>query len=797
MSALLRNVKFASTRLKLHILIGSVILATTCLFALGIILLANVIASRAAEQTALTAARIIGPYTLYEDLDGFEDVLRTHIHKHGLERAVKSVSVLTNEKGLRNLYGSLTNPDREMHLSDSVRYMHSSSETAIFYPIDLGDNDRANLVLAVYKGRAASLPGTGDPWPAIVIGLLGCVSIGAVIFLIREINAPFKLLNRSTNGIRTEPDDTDIELPVEYSDFRGAGAAIEAMVKRMNSLKLELEETRENLETEVRERTRELQEGKERFRVLVETAPDAIVVVDVDTAKFIDANNNACELYGLSRDKLLKVGPVDVSPRQQPDGRWSDDVVQEHIEKASQGESMVFEWIHTRSTGEEIECEIRLVRFPYYGQNLVRGSVTDISERKQAEKEKRELQEKLDRARRMESLAILAGGVAHDLNNMLGPIVAYPDLILLKLPGDSPVRNDIQKMGSAALEAAEVIQDLLSLARRGRYEMMPVNINEVVEHYLESASASEVLSRKPSIEIETALDPEIGVILGSASHLAKIIMNLFLNAVDACESNGKIVIQTSQTYVERLVTGYDKIPKGEYVQLRIRDTGVGIPPEDLKRIFEPYFSKKKMGRSGSGLGLAVVYGIVKDHDGYYDVISNVGFGTEFILYFPLANIGNSPIPAPDIESIEGTERIVVVDDVQEQRDVARRILESLGYEVEAVASGKEALAYLESHDPELMVIDMIMEDGFDGLDTYREVLEATPGMKAVIVSGYSATERVDEMRKLGAGAYVRKPYTRKALGQAVRMVLDGNVSEFASFTPSKRDTTSQYRTLSS
>lgn len=743
------------------------------------------------------AARLIGPYASYEGIEGFESALRSHLHKHGLEKSVKNISIVTNGDRIHSMYGADIETELKLWQTDSVQFIHADLGTVVLYPLKLGNGQDATLALTVSNRKSGIIPGVENPFIPIAIGLLGVVCLVSAIIIVRSLVAPVVMLNEVSNDIRLDDVDEPSEFPELYGDFRAVSAAMNAMVKRIVTMKQELAETQKNLENEVRERTRELREGERRFRVLVETAPDAIVVVDVDSAKFIDANDNACELYGLPREKLLRVGPMDVSPRKQPDGRWSDDAARDYINKASQGEYMVFEWIHTRSSGEEIPCEIRLIRFPYYNQNLVRGSVTDISDRKKAEEEKRELHEKLDRARRMESLAVLAGGVAHDLNNMLGPIVAYPDLILLKLPEDSPVRKDIIKMGNAAMEAAEVIQDLLSLARRGRYEMMPVNINEVIEKYLESASASEIISRKPSVEVETALDPDLGVILGSASHLSKIVMNLFLNAMDACESNGKITIETSQGFVERLVTGYDKIPSGEYIQLRIRDSGVGIPPEDMKRIFEPYFSKKKMGRSGSGLGLSVVYGIVKDHNGYYDVISNAGFGTEFILYFPISNVGKDEGQILDIENLEGSEQILVVDDVREQRDVARRILESLGYSVDTVSSGKEALDHLESNTPDLLVIDMIMEEGFDGLDTYREVLKIKPGMKAVVVSGYSATERVDEMRKLGAGAYVRKPYTRNGLGKAVRMVLEDKDSSFTSITPSHRDSTSKIRTIKS
>jgi len=399
-------------------------------------------------------------------------------------------------------------------------------------------------------------------------------------------------------------------------------------------------------------------------------------------------------------------------------------------------------------------------------------SVGRVIERNFAAVQNQDLRRKLERAKRMESLGILAGGVAHDLNNMLGPMVGYPELVLKKLPDDSPVRKQVERIGRAAKDAADVIQDLLTMARRGRFETTGTQINEVIAEYLDSPSYRKLAAARTDVKVQLSLSEDTESIQGSAPHLSKVFMNLIVNAFDAMPNGGTLSIETSQEYLSKLHGGHDRLPPQYYVIMRVRDTGTGIGEEDLGRIFEPYYSKKEMGSSGSGLGLSIVYGIVKDHKGYYDVFSKLGKGTEFVLYFPVASGERQNPVAGDKSTSTGDESILVVDDSAEQRDLAKVLLSHLGYTVTTVVHGHAAVEYLSRHRAHLVVMDMIMEPGFDGLDTYREIIKSNPGQKAIIVSGYSATERVSAMQALGAGKYVRKPYTQTDLGLAVRDELD-------------------------
>ena len=264
------------------------------------------------------------------------------------------------------------------------------------------------------------------------------------------------------------------------------------------------------------------------------------------------------------------------------------------------------------------------------------GVTRDITERRRSEKEKADLQRQLERSKKMESLGLLAGGVAHDLNNVLSGIVSYPDLLLMDLPQDSPIRAPIETIKESGQKAATIVQDLLTLARRGVNISEALNLNSLIEEQRHSAEYQKLLSLYPDIRFSYRLAADLPNVKGSSVHLNKTIMNLISNAAEAQPDGGEIVIGTQSLYMDRPIRGYDTVKAGEYVRLRVTDRGEGISATDLNHIFEPFYTKKKMGRSGTGLGLAVVWGSVQDHDGYIDVKSQPGEGTVFDLYFPLS-----------------------------------------------------------------------------------------------------------------------------------------------------------------
>ena len=395
-----------------------------------------------------------------------------------------------------------------------------------------------------------------------------------------------------------------------------------------------------------------------------------------------------------------------------------------------------------------------------------------IIEHKKAEEEKGELQEKLDRAERMESLGILAGGVAHDLNNTLVPLIAIPELMLSKLPKDSDLREHVMLIKRATKRAADTIGDLLTLARRGIYEMKPLNLNSLLDTFLRSYEFIHFQKQKPNVILESDFEKDLPNIMGSNSHLSQVVMNLVKNAFEAIDQGGRVSIKTSKIYLATTLGAYTEIKPGNYVLLEIEDDGIGISDDNLHKIFEPFYTDKEMGSSGSGLGLAVVWGVVKDHDAYIDVGTTLGSGAKFSVYFPVTD--------ETVETFEdepyddrGTENILVVDDLEEQRETLDKILSSLGYHVDSVENGHLAVEFVEQHDIDIVVLDMKIEEDFDGLDTYLEIKKIKENQKVIIVSGFAENERVKEAMELGVGKFVRKPYTTKKLGIAIRQELDG------------------------
>lgn len=428
---------------------------------------------------------------------------------------------------------------------------------------------------------------------------------------------------------------------------------------------------------------------------------------------------------------------------------------------------------HNPFSDKDFAIVDRIIKWPD-GRDVRLELAINITGHKRAEEEKRKLQTQLQRAQKMEAIGTLAGGVAHDLNNILGGLVSYPELLLLQLPEDSPLRKSILTIQKSGEKAAAVVQDLLTLARRGVMITEVINLNEVIAGYLKSPEHENLQSYHPGVHIKIHLEKDTLNILGSSTHLSKTVMNLVSNAAEAMPEGGKLTVSTENRYMDFPISGYDDIKEGDYVVLTISDTGTGISPDDMEKIFEPFYTKKKMGRSGTGLGMAVVWGTVKDHNGYIDVQSTEGKGTTFTLYFPSTR---EELPENKshltIAAYTGNGKsILIVDDVEEQRNIACGMLKELGYSVVSVSSGEEAVEYLRTHKVDLLLLDMIMDPGMDGLETYKKILEIHPEQKAIIASGFSETDRVKKVLRMGAGAYIKKPFLLEKIGSAVKEALE-------------------------
>jgi CheY-like chemotaxis protein len=376
----------------------------------------------------------------------------------------------------------------------------------------------------------------------------------------------------------------------------------------------------------------------------------------------------------------------------------------------------------------------------------------------------------------MEAQNLLSGGVAHDLNNILSGISTYPEILLMDKSLPEHIRKGLRIIRESGRKAADIVGDLLTLSRGSTTEVSVVSINEVVENYLSAPEYQKLLRLHPGVDVTVKLDPDLLNIRSSYIHVEKSLMNLVSNAVEEVSGRpgGAVAIATSQRSLPTPVKGYDDIPPGEYSVLSVSDNGAGIDGEALQRIFEPYFSKKEMGRSGTGLGLTIVRKTLQIHKGYIDIVSN-SKGTWFGLFFPSVPDGLPEDEQPsgaDAGSLEGLQgqgqKILVIDDIETQLDIASTMLERLGYDPYCVLSGEKALDFMKQETPDLVIIDMILYPGMSGLATFEKILEARPGQKAILTSGHAMNDDVRKAQALGAGQFIPKPYTLVEMGKAIK-----------------------------
>ncbi len=505
------------------------------------------------------------------------------------------------------------------------------------------------------------------------------------------------------------------------------------------------------LETQVKERTR-------KYLETVNLLPE--MVLETDTGGYLTfANENARDRLGLRGfDTLSQVHCAECLRTENGEGIDCSQLTghegssqRRNEYKAKGGDGRFFPVI--------VRSAPMIENGRFAGARII---VVDITERKSLEK-------RLNQDQKMKSIGMMAGGVAHDLNNILSGIVNYPELILHKLPQGSPAIKLVEAMRESGLRAAAVVSDLLTVARGVAAVREVVSPNYIVQEYTASPEFHRLLAQHPNVEFATSFDRQIVGISCSMIHVRKCIMNLVTNAFEAVDAKGRVGISTKNVRVtEAITTEHGNIAPGLYSVVVVRDSGSGITTDDLNKIFEPFYSKKMMGRSGTGLGLTVVWNTLQDHAGGVVVTSNED-GTTFKLYFPASleeAVEQINVDDGDIEQGNG-ESILVVDDEEVQRDIACRLLETCNYKVVTVSSGREAVEYVRGNTVDLIILDMILGGDMNGLQTYKEIITIRPGQKAIIVSGFSEGDDVKETIRLGAGSLVNKPYTVSRLAKVV------------------------------
>ncbi len=513
---------------------------------------------------------------------------------------------------------------------------------------------------------------------------------------------------------------------------------------------------------------RSLRRSEKRFRHLFESANDAIYLINLDNSSVVDCNKKALELCGYSREEMIGMNKSALYP---PAERVEMDE-RDQLVPLDEALPAVASHYFVHKDGSHIPVEMSSSLVETDGQKILMNIVRDVSRRKALEKEKQETELKLRRSSRMEAIGLMAGGVAHDLNNILSGVISYPELMMLKLPFDSPIHEDLKKVVASGQRAAGVVADLLTVARGAATVKEVACLNELIRIYMTSPEFSQLDFLYPQIDFVSTLTPGVRPISCSPVHIQKLLMNLVTNAAEAIEGKGVVKVSTCSDTVGRETASHG-IAEGEYTVLEVSDTGSGISQYDLDHIFDPFYTTKKMGRSGTGLGLAVVWNTIQDHEGHVAVESGTA-GTSFIIHLPASAGEMSCQLSPGKDSLKllyGDGDLLVVDDEKSQREIAHRLLSMLGYRVSVVSSGEEAVSFVAKKRPDLILLDMVMDPGINGRQTYERIIRRFPGQKAIVVSGYSASEDIERVMELGVFGLLKKPYTMENIGLIVKEAL--------------------------
>jgi two-component system cell cycle sensor histidine kinase/response regulator CckA len=509
--------------------------------------------------------------------------------------------------------------------------------------------------------------------------------------------------------------------------------------------------------------SRSLRVSEERYRLLFDATPLPVMVFDVATLRCLAANEAAAQVYGYSSSEelltktLSDVGAaMDDSEVQRRGANWAPNGPPSS--RLSKGVTK-----HRRRDGALIELEFvtHAVRYDQKEAVLVIG--TDVTE-------KRRIEEQLRQSQKMDAIGRLAGGIAHDFNNLLAVILTDVELAASDLGEEHPVYPELKEIESASLRAAALTRQLLMFSRRQPCQPRPIALNTLV-------TALEKLLRRiigVDVRVSTRLAPELGSMEGDPGQIDQVLLNLVVNARDAMPNGGDLVIETSNVELDPRRAERIGVAPGRYAMLSVTDTGIGMDAATRAHIFEPFFTTKEVGK-GTGLGLATVFGVVKQSNGGIEVESEVGKGSTFRVYFPRSAHKNGAIPGPMVPWLSGAETILLIEDDEQVRRVTGRVLGSRGYDVIEARNGKAALEVLARRGDEidLIVTDLVMPE-IDGCTLATRIRERHPGAKILYMSGYADHVMVKGALLDRTDHFIHKPFTMHELALAVRRVIDGS-----------------------
>ena len=521
-----------------------------------------------------------------------------------------------------------------------------------------------------------------------------------------------------------------------------------------------IEEVNKQLQLEIIERkqTEEaLQESEERYKAIIEQIADCIYLADVETRRILEANQSFQRLLGYSSDEIHELTLYDFVIHERED---IDDKIQQILKGPSY---FMGERRYRRKDGTLVDVEVSVSLISYRGRSVFCGLARDITERKK-------LEEQLLQAQKMEAIGQLAGGIAHDFNNILTAIIGYGNLSKMEMSKDDPLRTYVTHILNSAERAANLTQSLLAFSRRQIINPKPVNLNEIIK------VLEKLLSRLigEDIELSTILSDKDLTVMADSTQIEQVLMNLATNARDAMPDGGSLTISTELVELDNefiKAHGYGR--SGFYALISISDTGEGIDERTKDRIFEPFFTTKEVGK-GTGLGLAMVYGIIKQHDGCINVYSEPDKGTTFKIYLPFIKLSVEEVKAIDLPIIKrGTETVLIAEDDAQVKELTKKVLEGYGYKVIEAVDGEDAIrVFNENKDKiQLLILDVIMPKK-NGKEVYDEITKIRPDIKAIFTSGYT-TDIIHKKGIIEEGSnFILKPMLPDELLRKVRDVLD-------------------------
>ena len=504
-------------------------------------------------------------------------------------------------------------------------------------------------------------------------------------------------------------------------------------------------------------------EEQSRYKELLENVDDAVYILD-QKGNVLEANEATYAQLGYTPEQFFELNLTDiVSARDagQIINQLGKNIDRKPLKK------MTLETSHTKINGDHIPVEIHARAISYRGRNVILNVARDIAARIEAEKEKNQLESQLIHSQKMEAVGTLAGGIAHDFNNLLMGIQGYISLMRLQTDPKDPNEEYIQGIENAVMNAANLTNQLLGFARKGKYTLKLTSLNSIVE------TSTKMFTRtRKEIVTHKKLQDKLWTVKVDPGQIEQVLINLYLNAWHAMADGGDIFIQTENIYLSHEYCKPFEVPPGNYVKVSVTDTGVGIDQDVIERIFEPFFTTKDVGK-GTGLGLASAYGIIKNHNGIIRVYSEKNHGTTFNIYLPASDLEEAKEIKISTEMVKGSEAILLVDDEEGTIQVEELMLRQLGYQVVPALSGKQAVELYREKMVEfdMVALDMIMPE-MNGRDTYDALKQINPDVKVLLVSGYSLNKQIEELMDRGCNGFIQKPFDIVQLSQKLREVLE-------------------------